>query len=154
MGRIYSRENRMALGMAVVTASAVTSLVLAGLRTGEMLSKRVLIIVPLSAVAVLAMLYAVAVYSGFVDDLERMSLLERTLGDGYFYTGVVSLKEKILKADVIAVVEIESVSRGIEKNRFGDPDIGLPYRYGYSKTLDLNFSVTEYLKGTGKDRSL
>ena len=60
------------------------------------------------------------------------------------YDGLWSLPEMITRSDVIAVVDLISVDRGVEAWKPGD-DVG------YSKTLEFTFQVKEYLKGSGGD---
>ena len=60
------------------------------------------------------------------------------------YDGLWSLPEMITRSDVIAVVELHGVDRGVEAWKPGD-DVG------YSKTLEFTFQVKEYLKGSGGD---
>ena len=108
-------------------------------------NKRVLLIGPLGVVGAVGVLVLVAVVSGFTEDFSMASQMRNFLGETALRSGLISLEETILGSDVIAVVEIESVTRGVEKHTLG-------VRSGYSKTLDFNFKVDEYLKGTGKDR--
>ncbi len=106
-------------------------------------NKRVLLIGPLGVVGAVGVLVLVAVVSGFTEDFRMASRF--ITGDDFHHSGLISLEETILGSDVIAVVEIESVTRGLEKHTMS--------RWtGYSKTLDFNYKVHEYLKGTGKDR--
>ena len=131
--------------------------VLAGVRKTGIFNRRVLLIGLPSGLAVVAALVASAIVSGFAEDVstawdDRTTLI---LAD-YCPVNVWPLEDRlpniILYADIIAVVEIESVSRGIEQNRDGYPDMGFPYEYGYSKTIEFSLEVEQYLKGAGEDR--
>ena len=63
------------------------------------------------------------------------------------YHGLISLEETILMSDVIAVVNLKAVDRGVEiwKLDLGDEP-------AYYKTLEYTFQVEEYLKGEGGDQ--
>ena len=130
--------------------------VLAGVRKTGIFNKRVLLIGLPSVLAVVAALVVSAIVSGFAKDVSTM-FEGKPLG-GYcvpvprLWPLEDRLPNMFLDADIIAVVDIESVSRGIEKNRRGYPDMGYPYDYGYSKTLEFTFEVEQYLKGAGEDR--
>jgi len=69
------------------------------------------------------------------------------LGGVPSYEGENSLEERILKVDVVAKVRLSSVSAGTEHYAVfvGQP----PVHVG---TLEHNFEVLEYLKGTGDDQ--
>ena len=61
------------------------------------------------------------------------------------YNGLISLEETILMSDVIAVVNLKAVDRGVDVWKFDDDIV-------YSKTLEYTFEVDEYLKGSGDDQ--
>ena len=110
-----------------------------------MFSKRVFIAGTAGLSISLAFVAALGIFSGFTEDVS-MARKERSLiFSSTFYSGLVSVEETILGADIVAVVEIESVSRGIQKHTFAGSS-------GYSKTIEFNLRVDEYLKGTGNDR--
>ena len=97
-------------------------------------------------VVVPVMLFTIAFLTGFLADASRA--VSTGWGTAYpssiNYRGVVSLDETIVRADVIARVKLKSVDRGV----------GLWKRLDevtYSKTLEYNFQVIEYLKGDGDD---
>ena len=58
------------------------------------------------------------------------------------YTGPSSLEERILRSAVIARVRLDSITSTVE--------YGITYQWaGYLVLLEVNFSVQEYLKGSG-----
>ena len=61
------------------------------------------------------------------------------------YFGVWSLPELIIRSDVIAVVDLSAVDRGVERWKRGNEVV-------YTKTLEFTFDVEQYLKGAGKDQ--
>ena len=116
-----------------------------------MFNKRVLFIA-LTVVALLAVLAGVSVGSGFTEDV-RTAYTERTvdfLSDEPIFSKH-SLEELILGSDVIAVVTLESVSRGVEKQKLSNPS-GSYSQTGYVKSLEFHFEVEQYLKGQDADR--
>ena len=71
-----------------------------------------------------------------------------TGGHGYLlYDGVWSLEEEIVWADVIALVNLDSVDRGVDVRKLGNEVL-------YYKTLEFTFQVHEYLKGDGEDQAV
>ena len=62
------------------------------------------------------------------------------------YFGVASLEETILLSDIIAVVDLNSVDRGVGAWKQDDIEVV------YSKTLEFTFEVEEYLKGRGESQ--
>ena len=114
-----------------------------------MVNRRVLILGAslISSVVLVAVVYAIAVASGFADDISRAKSVRNTLDlDRFFWLRELpSMEEMIMRSDFIAVVNLESVSRGVERFTFGCHD-------GYSMTLDYTFEVEQYLKGAGEDR--
>ena len=124
-----------------------------------MVNRRVLILGAslISSVVLVAVVYVIAVASGFADDINRASSLKNTLGPGrhYYVRELPSTEEMIMRSDLIAVVNLESVSRGVERFRRrcdGGYSMALDPTFGYSMTLDYTFEVEEYLKGVGEDR--
>ena len=111
-----------------------------------MVNRRVLILGAslICSVVLVAVVYVIAVASGFADDISRAKWTilppppAREL----------PMEEMIMGSDFIAVVNLESVSRGVEKFTDKFP----PCRDGYSMTLDYTFEVEQYLKGAGEDR--
>ena len=98
------------------------------------------------SVVLVAVVYVIAVASGFADDISRAKSLR-----GELYpppARELPMERMIMRSDFIAVVNLESVSRGVEKFTDKFP----PCRDGYSMTLDYTFEVEEYLKGAGEDR--
>ena len=92
-------------------------------------------------------LLVVSIVSGFVGDVGT-AVVSRALPAGQFsslYDGLISLEETVLMSDVIAVVNLKAVDRGVGVWKF-DEDIG------YAKTLEFTFQVDEYLKGSGDDQ--
>ena len=92
-------------------------------------------------------LLVVSIVSGFVGDVGT-AVVYRALPAGQvssLYDGLISLEETVLMSDVIAVVNLKAVDRGVGIWKF-DEDIG------YSKTLEFTFQVDEYLKGSGGDQ--
>ncbi len=97
-------------------------------------------------VVVPVMLFAVSFLTGFLFDVGKAATQRVSISvPGYmFYDGVVSLDETIVSSDVIALVTLKSVDRGVDIwKRLDDVT--------YSKTLEFNFQVIEYLKGDGGD---
>ena len=92
----------------------------------------------------LILLLGLSIVSGFATDVEQ-GLQGATLDHARFDDGLVSLEEMVLLADVIAVVELEGVSRGVVRWKRGGVDLG------YGKTLEYQFGVEQYLKGAGGD---
>ena len=83
---------------------------------------------------------------------------EPRLGEGggmigsFSYLGPTSLEERIAGADLIVKARLRNVTAGIER---WDPEwIDMPARPGtsYVPVLNHDFSVLEYLKGTGDDQ--
>ena len=109
-----------------------------------MFSKKRLGRVALVIVPFLLVLLLVATVSGFATDTQRWMTSGGYL-DQVRFEGLVSLEETILLADVIAVVDLQEVSRGVVQWKRGGFD------QGYGKTLEYRFAVKEYLKGTGGD---
>ncbi len=92
-------------------------------------------------------LLAVSIVSGFVGDVGT-AVVSRAMPAGQFsslYDGLISLEETVLMSDVVAVVNLKAVDRGVGVWKF-DEDIV------YSKTLEFTFQVDEYLKGSGDDQ--
>ena len=92
-------------------------------------------------------LFALSIFSGFASDVGT-AITARVLPAGQVYSlydGLISLEETILMSDVIAVVDLDRVDRGVGVWKF-DTEVG------YSKTLEFTFQVKEYLKGSGGDR--
>ena len=110
-----------------------------------------LIGLPAAVIVLLAGLVALSVVSGFTEDLQTAYKHRNVweLGGGATYYGISSVEEMIVKADVIAVANLESVSRGVEKARH---IYGSGPHYGYTKTLEYTFEVDQYLKGQDKER--
>ena len=104
----------------------------------------------LGVLGVLTALVAVSIVSGVPSDVS-MAVDEHTTLEYEIYDGLASLEETIVYADVIAVVNLVSVSRGVEKHSRGEKN-GEFYETGYSKTLEYTFEVEQYLKGEGKDQ--
>ena len=118
-----------------------------------MFNKRVLLIGLSSVVVVSAVLVTIAIVSGFAKDVSEWG----TIMFDYCYVPIIQLEDRlpntILAAEIIAVVDIESVSRGVEKHKEKHMfELGHAYRVGYSKTLEFTFEVEQYLKGAGEDR--
>ena len=115
-----------------------------------MVNRRVLILGAslISSVVLVAVVYVIAVASGFADDISRASSLKNTtdLRRHYYVRELPSTEEMIMRSDLIAVVNLESVSRGVERFRT------ICHDEGYTMTLDYTFEVEEYLKGVGEDR--
>ena len=115
-----------------------------------MIDRRVLIlgISLISSVVLVAVVYVIAVASGFADDFNRAASARHTTDrDRDFYMfELPSMEEMIMRSDLIAVVNLESVSRGVERFRT------ICHHEGYTMTLDYTFEVEEYLKGVGEDR--
>ena len=92
------------------------------------------------------LLVAAMFYTGFAWDmglaiLHRMPLFG-SYGPPAQYLGPSSLEERIIEADVIARVELKSVSQTVESNAFQSETL-------YSRALKFDFKVLEYLKGSG-----
>ena len=96
-----------------------------------------------------ALMIVTAVHTGFVADLGRaVEMRVEHVGqlNAPYSGGATSLKERIAKADVIARVRLNSVSRVAERHvHYG----ALPT--GYVSAMELNFTALEYLKGSGGD---
>ena len=105
-----------------------------------------------TAIVLLAALVAVSIVSGFTLDV-RTAYNERNIHstDSVDYEGLISLEEMIVDSDVIAVVSLESVSRGVEKQKRSDYS-GQNSETGYTKTLEFTFEVEQYLKGAADDQ--
>ena len=113
------------------------------------------------SVVLVAVVYGIAVASGFADDISSASQIRYTtdLSWHYYLYELPSMEEMIMRSDFIAVVNLESVSRGVERFTFplriGYTGLGtgtLSCQERYSMTLDYTFEVEEYLKGAGEDR--
>ena len=115
-----------------------------------MVNRRVLILGAslISSVVLVAVVYVIAVASGFADDFNKASSRRNALDldRDYYERKLLSTEEMIMRSDLVAVVNLESVSRGVE--RFRDTC----HYEGYTMTLDYTFEVEEYLKGAGEDR--
>ncbi len=111
----------------------------------------------ISSVVLVTVVYVIAVASGFADDINTASSLKYTLGLGpqFYMYELHSMEEMIMRSDFIAVVNLESVSRGVERFRYrcdGGYSMALDPTFRYTMTLDYTFEVEEYLKGAGEDR--
>ena len=114
----------------------------------------------ISSVVLVAVVYVIAVASGFAEDISRAGQIRYRIGlDEYYGLGKLpSMEKMIMWSDLIAVVNLESVSRGVERFtrlRSRDPGLGMDTFFcidGYSMTLDYTFEVEQYLKGAGEDR--
>ena len=86
-----------------------------------------------------------------VTDIETIDM-DHTSG-GITYWGVASLEEVILNSDIIAIVVLNTLDRGVDVFTRGvvQGDT-VQTRVFYSKTLEFTFDVEEYLKGTGEDQ--
>lgn len=114
-----------------------------------MVNRRVLILGAslISSVVLVAVVVVIAVVSGFAYDISRAASLRS--GFDPPPSRELPMEDMIRRSDFIAVVNLESVSRGVEK--FASRFI-LPCRDRYSMTLDYTFEVEEYLKGAGEAR--
>ncbi len=98
------------------------------------------------AVVTPVFLIATLHFSGFFNDVvHALALRLPEIGTTAppYRDGVASLEENILKSDVIVVAELKGTNRGVGAHKFAG--------FGYSKTLEFNFQVVEYLKGDGSD---
>ena len=122
-----------------------------------MVNRRVLILGAslISSVVLVAVVYVIAVTSGFADDINRASEARAPILVPYYPQKLPSTEKMIMRSDLIAVVNLESVSRGVERFRYrcdGGYSMTLDPTFRYSMTLDYTFEVEEYLKGAGEDR--
>ena len=95
-------------------------------------------------IGVPVLLLVVSVLSGFASDVGSAITCRLTLQASNEYTGALSLEETILLSDVIAVVDLDSVGRGVDAWKFDTEVV-------YSKSLRYGFQVEEYLMGSGED---
>ena len=115
--------------------------------------KRILF-VGLAVVALLTLLVGLSVASGFTEDVQTARRVHGGYMTGAFdpyREGKYSVEELILGADLIAVVDLDSVSRGVVKQKRSNAS-GSYSQTGYVKSLEFHFQVDQYLKGQGPDR--
>ena len=119
----------------------------------KMFNKRVLFMV-LAVVALLGLLAGVSVVSGFTEDVRtayKVWTLPTTDRLNLGRDGSYSLEERILGADLIAVVSLRSTTRGVVKQK--RTSISGDYsKTGYTQALEFHFDVHQYLKGKGPER--